>query len=497
MAGYKKEEKSMILDVIVEDKLRRLPEQKKKISEEKMKELALSSTRKSYSFYEALRKDGLSIIGEFKKASPSHGTMDNKIDLIERIRQYSESADAISCLTEEDHFNGSTEYLKQIRGMTTLPVIRKDFIIDPYQVYEAKVIGADAILLIAAILDDARFKELYELAYSLGLDVLCEVHDEEEMKRMLALDVKIIGINTRNLKTFAVDLETTKRLAAMVTTDMRRAGKVLVSESGVSDIDDIKLLAGSKVDALLIGTVLMEAVRPEELIAEYKCIYDNECETQELTYKARKPEIKICGITSREDVRLLIKYGADYAGMVVYYPKSRRNITIDEAGEYVDILKKSDIKTVAVTVSPDVGQLKQIQDKGFDYIQIHGELHEDVYRECRLPIIRAINISEDDINNIRKNIAKEADKDKVAGILLDAGIPGSGKVFDWNSVKELELKEKKLFLAGGLNSDNIAAAVKCVMPDVVDVSSGVEYDDVLIKGKDENKIRQFINNARQ
>ena len=135
----------MILDVIVEDKLKRLPEHKKRISEEKMKELALSSTRKINSFYEALKKDGLSVIGEFKKASPSHGNMNNKITLEERIKQYGESADAISCLTEEDHFKGSTEYLKQIRNMTQLPIIRKDFIIDPYQVYEARVIGADAL----------------------------------------------------------------------------------------------------------------------------------------------------------------------------------------------------------------------------------------------------------------------------------------------------------------------------------------------------------------
>ena len=148
----------MILDVIVEDKKKRLVEHKNTISEEDMKQEALNLKRQSISFYDALRKQGLSIIGEFKKASPSHGKMDNKIDLTERIRQYSESADAISCLTEEDHFNGSTEYLKQIRSLTNLPIIRKDFIIDEYQVYEAKVIGAEAILLIAAILDDKKFK---------------------------------------------------------------------------------------------------------------------------------------------------------------------------------------------------------------------------------------------------------------------------------------------------------------------------------------------------
>lgn len=241
-----------------------------------MKQEALNLKRQSISFYDALRKQGLSIIGEFKKASPSHGKMDNKIDLTERIRQYSESADAISCLTEEDHFNGSTEYLKQIRSLTNLPIIRKDFIIDEYQVYEAKVIGADAILLIAAILDDKTFKKLYDLAYSLGLDVLCEVHDEEEMQRMINLDVKIIGINNRNLKTFEVNLNTTKKLSDMVTPKMREEGKILVSESGVEGSEDVKPLADSRADALLCGTVLMEALNPKELIREFKDTYDKE-----------------------------------------------------------------------------------------------------------------------------------------------------------------------------------------------------------------------------
>ena len=158
--------------------------------------------------------------------------------------------------------------------MTELPIIRKDFIIDPYQVYEAKVIGADAILLIAAILDDEKFKELYDLAYSLGLDVLCEVHDETEMQRMLNLNVKIIGINNRNLKTFEVNLDTTRKLAGMVTEKMRSDGTLLVSESGVSGTEDVKVLAESGADALLIGTVLMEAEKPSELVYDYKRIYN-------------------------------------------------------------------------------------------------------------------------------------------------------------------------------------------------------------------------------
>ncbi len=256
----------MILDDIVKAKKIRLEEQIKHIRLEDMKKEALKSDRVSISFYDALKKKGLSIIGEFKKASPSHGTMANKIDLIKRIDCYNEAVDAISCLTEEDYFHGSVDYLKQIRTMTNLPIIRKDFIFTEYQVYEAKVIEADAILLIAAILDDATFKKLYDLAYQLGLDVLCEVHDEWELNRMIQLGVKIIGINNRNLKTFEVTLDTTKRLAAMV------KDTILVSESGVLHDEDIRILKESNIDALLIGTALMEADDPKALALRWKQI---------------------------------------------------------------------------------------------------------------------------------------------------------------------------------------------------------------------------------
>lgn len=259
----------MILDDIVAAKKKRLPVQKEAVGDEEMRRLALESDRATVSFYDALSKPGLSIIGEFKKASPSHGKMNNKIELTDRISQYNEAVDAISCLTEEDYFLGSPDYLRRIRKMTPLPIIRKDFIIEEYQVYEAKVIGADAVLLIAAILPDGLFKHLYDLAYSLGLDVLCEVHDEEEMRRMINMGVKIIGINNRNLKTFEVTLDTTRRLAAMAP-----EGTVLVSESGVLCADDITALKESGADALLIGTAFMENENPKKLALEWKGIYD-------------------------------------------------------------------------------------------------------------------------------------------------------------------------------------------------------------------------------
>ncbi len=259
----------MILDEIVKAKKKRLPEHKAKISEAKMKELALASTRTPVSFYDALAKPGLSIIGEFKQASPSAGKIKNELPLAERIAHYNESVDAISCLTEEDHFKGDIGYLKAIRELSQLPIIRKDFIIEEYQIYEAKVIGADAILLITAILTDEELKHFYELAGSLGLDVLVEVHDEEEMRRALQIGPQIIGVNNRNLKDFTISLETTRRLRPMAGEDV-----VFVSESGIREDEHIAYLKKSGVDAFLIGQSLMEADSPKALAKNWKDIYE-------------------------------------------------------------------------------------------------------------------------------------------------------------------------------------------------------------------------------
>lgn len=207
-------------------------------------------------------------------------------------------------------------------------------------------------------------------------------------------------------------------------------------------------------------------------------------------------EVKICGLTSETDAQLLGKYGADYAGMVLYYPKSRRNIDVRYAQTLVTKLKKSDIKTVAVVVSPDVAQLEAIQNAGFDYIQIHGELSEDVYDMCNIGIIRAVNIKQQSDDDIYLETKRWRSLDKVKGLLFDAGVPGSGKTFDWNSLEKVDCGNKKLFLAGGLTPDNVRNAIEVVKPDVVDISSGVEFDDLSIKGKDENKVKTFIQNVK-
>ena len=257
----------MILDVIVEDKKKRLKEHKARTSEEEMKELALASERKSISFYEALAKPGLSIIGEFKKASPSMGKIEMTMELMDRIDEYNVSVDAISCLTEEDHFLGNTDYFKKIRNISPLPMIRKDFIIDPYQIYEAKVIGASAILLICAILTDEQLKSYLQLADSLGLSALVEAHDEAEVQRALSAGARIIGVNNRNLKDFTVDIQNSIRLRKLIPKEI-----VFVSESGMKTPEDIKRLRDNETDAVLIGETFMRSPDKKKMLEDLKGI---------------------------------------------------------------------------------------------------------------------------------------------------------------------------------------------------------------------------------
>lgn len=259
----------MILDQIVEDKKKRLPQHKAQISEAEMRKLAEETvTRKKNCFYENLKKEGLSIIGEFKQASPSLGKITSKINLMDRIEEYNASVDAISCLTEENHFNGNVSYLKEIRAKSQLPILRKDFMIEEYQFYEAKAIGADAVLLITAILDDVQMHDFYQLARELELDVLVETHDEEEIERAMKINPRIIGVNNRNLKDFSITLETTKRLRPYIPKD-----KIFVTESGVMGDEDVRFLHECHVDAFLIGRAFMEAENPKALARKWKEIF--------------------------------------------------------------------------------------------------------------------------------------------------------------------------------------------------------------------------------
>jgi indole-3-glycerol phosphate synthase len=198
------------------------------------------------------------VIAEVKKASPSKGVIRADFHPAEIARSYEAGGAAcLSVLTDADFFQGSEAYLQQARAACSLPVLRKDFIIDPYQVYEARVIGADCILLIVAALDDERLMDLSLLAAELDLDVLAEVHDEDELLRALALPVPLVGVNNRNLRTFETSLDTSLRLRPLV-----EPGRIFVTESGIHAREDVARLRAADIDAFLVGEAFMRAPDP-------------------------------------------------------------------------------------------------------------------------------------------------------------------------------------------------------------------------------------------
>lgn len=258
----------MILDKIVEQKKIQLKEEMGKISiegwKQRIKRPGMHSTQ---DFFNALKKnDDISIIAEVKKASPSKGVIKEDFDPLLIAKEYSESdVQAISVLTEKNFFLGDDDYLVRIRQAYPTPILRKDFIIDLWQVYQSRCLGADAILLIVSILSDEELKKFQAVAGILGMQCLVEVHNKEELDRALESGAKIIGINNRDLKTFEVDIRTTEKLMNYIPND-----RAVVSESGIKDYNDIKYLKDLGVDAVLIGETFMRAPSIKEKINELR-----------------------------------------------------------------------------------------------------------------------------------------------------------------------------------------------------------------------------------
>jgi indole-3-glycerol phosphate synthase len=250
-----------ILTTIVNRKRQRLQELKKhsQLSEEKV---LLPSAKRLFSqraFYLALdHPERINFIAEIKRASPSKGVLREEVDPVELSLSYeSHGAVAISVLTEEDHFLGSLEDLRKVKKHVICPVLRKDFIVDPYQVYEAAQAGADAILLITALLDDVSLTSLLGIADRVGLNALVEVHTREELDLALTCGAQMVGVNNRDLQTFRVDIQTSLQLAPLVPDSI-----VLVSESGISAADDVRMLKDEGYDAFLIGEYFMKSSNP-------------------------------------------------------------------------------------------------------------------------------------------------------------------------------------------------------------------------------------------
>lgn len=252
-----------ILNEIADKTIARIEEEKVRFPLEKLKE-RVTGYNAGHAFYNALKREGMTFICEVKKASPSKGVIAEEFPYLEIAKDYERAgAGAISCLTEPFYFLGRDEYLKDITDTVNIPVLRKDFIVDEYMIYQAAGLGASAVLLICQILDDAQLEKYRLTAEELGLDALVEAHDEEEVKRALDTGARIIGVNNRNLRNFEVDTNNSIKLRSLIPDDV-----AFVSESGIKNAEDIAKLKANGTDAVLIGETLMRSDNKAAMLRE-------------------------------------------------------------------------------------------------------------------------------------------------------------------------------------------------------------------------------------
>ena len=509
----------MILDKIIEATKIRVAQEKQVESPEAVKAAALAlPSDTGFPFEAALRQQDFNFICEVKKASPSKGIIAEDFPYLDIAKEYEVAgAAAISVLTEPDFFKGDKKYLQEIASTVKIPVLRKDFIIDEYQIYQAKVWGASAILLICACLDVPTLTKFRELADSLGLSSLVEAHDEHEVQMAIDCGARIIGVNNRNLKDFTVDVQNSVRLRNLVQDDV-----IFVSESGLETPEDIQVLRDNNIGVALMGETFMRSPNKVEKLAY---LYGP-------TYYT--PKVKMCGISKVETIPAVVEAKPDYMGLV--FASSKRQVTVDQAKTLVEELHKQygnlysrdevqcsndvvqdgavigavhegiltstenasptlihqeAIKTVGVFVNETLENLVTIAtDANLDAVQLHGDEDEAFIKALKektdVEVWKAVQI--------RSSTDAEAWIDSSADMLLfdayhkdERG--GTGEVFDWSCLDEFE---RPFMLAGGIDSTNVAHAIRTVRPYGIDISSGIETDGV----KDDEKIKAFTNIVR-
>ncbi len=256
----------MILDKLAQSTEKRVEQEKKNIPLEVVKKQALDMPKGNFEFEKALAKSGINFICEVKKASPSKGIIAEKFPYVDIAKEYEKAgASCISVLTEPEYFKGDKKYLKEISENVSIPLIRKDFVIDEYMIYDGKVHGASCVLLICSLLDEDTIRKYIEICDSLGMSALVEAHDEEEVEKAIKSGARIIGVNNRDLKTFTVDIGNSERLRKLVPEDI-----LFVAESGIKSNVEIERLKKAKVNGVLIGETFMKAENKKQMLDELK-----------------------------------------------------------------------------------------------------------------------------------------------------------------------------------------------------------------------------------
>ena len=408
------------------------------------------------SLQKALSAPGVRFIFECKKASPSKGLLRADFDPRALARAYSGVADAVSVLCDEPFFQGSLAFLSAVREETDAAVLCKDFVVSPYQVVEARAYGADAILLMLSVLDDEEAALCLEQCRALGMDALVEVHDEDEMRRALALDAPILGINARDLGTLEVDLATIERLAPRVPKD-----RLVVAESGIEGRGDIARLAPI-VDAFLVGTSLMRAP-----------------DVGDAARALATGRVKICGLRTREDAEAAQKGGARFGGLV-FAEASKRRVSMREA-EAMRACERLPLVGVFLDQPPSL-VAEAARALALAAVQLHGDedasfvaaLREKLPLGCAVWKAIAMSSSPPPSETGGQWVNAGADR-----VLFDSRTKtargGTGVAFDWSLLREHPDSTQSI-LAGGIRPEN-AALARAVGTWAIDVASGVEDAD--------------------
>src|SRR2546421_5778219 len=460
----------MFLERIVAQTKNDLGQRKREIPLEEVQRLAAAQPA-PLDLYAALSSGpGVKLIAEVKRASPSKGLLAPHLDPVEIARIYeANGAAAISVLTEPHFFLGSPDYLKAIKQVVQVPLLRKDFIIDEYQVYEARAWGADAILLICAILDDNQLRYLLSATHNLGMYCLVEVHTAGEAQRAVAAGAKIIGVNSRDLVTFQMNPHLMRELRTLIPAD-----RVVLAESGIHTAAHARRLARYDVSAMLVGESLVVS---NDIPAQMRSL---------LSGANASTQVKICGLRTPAHLKAAIEAGADMLG-VAFSQRSHRYIKPREARVLVE---KLDTDIVGVFVNREADFINDIAEQvGLHIVQLHGDEPPEFCQQIKRPVIKGLRMQEHSDLGLLKAYQQACWR-----ILLDTPSSqwgGTGETHDWTLARSVA-QEFPILLAGGLTPENVISAIQQVCPWGDDVSSGVETNRI----KDEGKIRAFINNAR-
>ncbi|HEY7838953.1 MAG TPA: indole-3-glycerol phosphate synthase TrpC [Terriglobales bacterium] len=469
-----------VLQQILSERQTAVQQARQRVPEEEWKRQAQQRERRD--FLQALRpvRPGRSpalpaVIAELKRASPSRGLLRQDFDVAALAAGYQAAgAAALSVLTEETHFQGRLEYLAEARAATRLPLLRKDFIFSSYQIWEAAAAGADAILLIAAMLDDATWAALLGTAREAGVAALCEVHDQEEMQRAIRLGADCIGVNNRDLHTFTVDTGCALGLAPLLPPTT-----LGVAESGLKTRADLHAITAAGLHAALIGETCMTAPVPARALT-----------------KLLGGFVKVCGLTTAADVEAVAAAGADAAGFV--FADSPRAITPERARPLIAALP-ADVLRVGLFRGADTSTIIRIAAEcGLDRVQLHGAYTtaDGAAIASHLPVWRALAVPAN-AAEIRA-WAPHAER-----FVLDAAVAGrtggNGVSFDWDTVPALAraFPALRFIVAGGLNPSNVATAIARSGAFAVDAASGLENAPGGQPGKNAAAVLAFAHAARE